>query len=203
MLFRKISLNTCSQLLRVPIDQYAAPLASPAAHISAQNFEPHGNAGEERTSYATGKGWVTAKAGRPDINRAGNSRMQQYSSCEKIRTHPPSLTAVLRALAEGRIPWAFWPPGADPSGFEAGKGIWISDGEVQDDDGKTEDEATDKDDKYADESSHDDLEDSEEEGSESEKESEPELSAGVKSAGRFNLLQGGDDIDEGEEESSE
>ena len=33
---------------------------------------------------------------------------------------------VLRALAEGRVRWAFWPPGTDPSKFsETGDGIWI------------------------------------------------------------------------------
>lgn len=30
-------------------------------------------------SYATLKGWVTAKAGRPDINRAGNASEYIYS----------------------------------------------------------------------------------------------------------------------------
>jgi len=65
------------------------------------------------TAYALKKGWVTAKAGRPDVNRAGN--------------------AILRALAEGRIRWAFWPPGADLFTHEVehqnvqqpGTGIWI------------------------------------------------------------------------------
>ncbi|EPQ60439.1 hypothetical protein GLOTRDRAFT_11706, partial [Gloeophyllum trabeum ATCC 11539] len=42
------------------------------------------------TAYANYKGWVTAKAGRPDVMRAGN--------------------AILRLLAEGRIRWAFLPP---------------------------------------------------------------------------------------------
>nr|VWO94319.1 N/A [Ganoderma boninense] len=71
------------------------------------------------TAYATKKGWVTAKAGRPDVNRAGN--------------------AILRALAEGRIRWAFWPPGTDPQtiaghcqgavdGPGDGVGIWIAHG---------------------------------------------------------------------------
>jgi hypothetical protein len=30
------------------------------------------------TAYATDKGWVTAKAGRPDVNRAGNASTSQY-----------------------------------------------------------------------------------------------------------------------------
>jgi len=35
---------------------------------------------------------------------------------------------VLRALAEGRIPWAFWPPGTPPefTGSEPGMGISLA-----------------------------------------------------------------------------
>jgi len=62
------------------------------------------------TAYATKKGWVTAQAGRPDVHRAGN--------------------AILRALAEGRIRWAFWPPGTPTEVVSAhqeeGCGIWIA-----------------------------------------------------------------------------
>ncbi|TFY70544.1 hypothetical protein EVG20_g2451 [Dentipellis fragilis] len=59
------------------------------------------------TAYADKKGWVTAKAGRPDVNRAGN--------------------AILRMLAEGRIKWAFWPPDTEPAVVEdtTSRGIWI------------------------------------------------------------------------------
>lgn len=62
------------------------------------------------TAYADAKGWVTAKAGRPDVHRAGN--------------------ALLRALAEGKISWAFWPPDTPQETLsselnEAGLGIWI------------------------------------------------------------------------------
>ncbi|KAH0838031.1 hypothetical protein J3R83DRAFT_6271 [Lanmaoa asiatica] len=60
------------------------------------------------TAYAEKKGWVTAKAGRPDIHRAGN--------------------AILRLVAEGKIPWGFWPPGSSVSG---GDGIWLKDGVQQ------------------------------------------------------------------------
>ncbi|KDQ31093.1 hypothetical protein PLEOSDRAFT_1036089 [Pleurotus ostreatus PC15] len=58
-------------------------------------------------AYAGSKGWVTAKAGRPDMNRAGND--------------------ILRALVEGRIAWAFWPPGTDITvvGDNNGNGIWL------------------------------------------------------------------------------
>ncbi|KAI0308134.1 hypothetical protein B0F90DRAFT_1621823 [Multifurca ochricompacta] len=62
------------------------------------------------TAYAEKRGWVTAKAGRPDVNRAGN--------------------AILRLLAEGKIKWAFWPPEYDESQLpdadaNPGYGIWI------------------------------------------------------------------------------
>ncbi|OCH94706.1 P-loop containing nucleoside triphosphate hydrolase protein [Obba rivulosa] len=62
------------------------------------------------TAYAEKKCWVTAQAGRPDVNRAGN--------------------AILRALAEGRVRWAFWPPGTPlevvSAHQEDGCGIWIA-----------------------------------------------------------------------------
>ena len=59
----------------------------------------------------------TAKAGRPDTNRAAN--------------------VVMRALAEGRIKWAFRPPPADgaATGDEATEeGIWLRDGADHDHD---------------------------------------------------------------------
>ncbi|KAF5388525.1 hypothetical protein D9757_004670 [Collybiopsis confluens] len=62
-------------------------------------------------SYAQKKGWLTAKAGRPDYSRAGN--------------------AILRGLTEGRIPWASWPRGTPLGKIESemGKvpdhGLWI------------------------------------------------------------------------------
>jgi len=60
------------------------------------------------TAYADKKGWVTAKAGRPDVNRAGN--------------------AILRMVAEGKVRWAFWPPNSNPDAIQRptdGNGIWI------------------------------------------------------------------------------
>jgi hypothetical protein len=58
------------------------------------------------TAYAERNGWVTAKAGRPDVMRAGN--------------------AVLRALAEGRVGWGFWPEGSILGhGDDEDCGIWI------------------------------------------------------------------------------
>ncbi|KAI9460512.1 P-loop containing nucleoside triphosphate hydrolase protein [Lactarius psammicola] len=74
------------------------------------------------TAYAKRRGWVTAKAGRPDVNRAGN--------------------AILRLLAEGKIKWAFWPPGYNESlipDANAGYGIWVPSG-VEDPDPDPDDE---------------------------------------------------------------
>ncbi|KAG1754877.1 P-loop containing nucleoside triphosphate hydrolase protein [Suillus paluster] len=64
-------------------------------------------------AYANKKGWVTAKAGRPDIHRAGN--------------------AILRLVAEGKISWAFWPPGTDLTAVRSsgGNGIWLTRGAVE------------------------------------------------------------------------
>jgi hypothetical protein len=79
------------------------------------------------TSYAIKKGWITAKAGRPDINRAGNASMLCNLLSESCRSDCRYL--VLRALAEGKIRWAFWPP--EKTGQEADQGIWIE-GDVED-----------------------------------------------------------------------
>jgi len=57
------------------------------------------------TAFAHKNGWFTAKAGRPDVNRAGN--------------------AILRAVAENKLRWAFWPPGYIPTRTKT-KGIWIT-----------------------------------------------------------------------------
>jgi hypothetical protein len=62
------------------------------------------------TAYADKKGWVTAKAGRSDVMRAGN--------------------ALLRSVAEGRVGWGFWPPGSGAKVIEwemqeVGTGVWI------------------------------------------------------------------------------
>ncbi|KAF5352402.1 hypothetical protein D9756_005949 [Leucocoprinus leucothites] len=61
-------------------------------------------------AFADTKGWFTAKAGRPDIHRAGN--------------------AILRALAEGRLSWAFWPSNTSldlvrKENPEPDAGIWV------------------------------------------------------------------------------
>ncbi|KAG1885485.1 P-loop containing nucleoside triphosphate hydrolase protein [Suillus subluteus] len=74
---------------------------------SLKDNKTHWTATEIMTAYANKKGWVTAKAGRPDIHRAGN--------------------AMLRLVAEGKIAWAFWPPGTDLTtvGSSGGNGIWL------------------------------------------------------------------------------
>jgi len=82
----------------------------PRDRDQSEKPKPAWTAMDVLTAYANAKSLVTARAGRPDVNRAGN--------------------AVLRALAEGRVRWAFWPPGTDPSMLsEAGDGIWISSGD--------------------------------------------------------------------------
>ncbi|KDQ63256.1 hypothetical protein JAAARDRAFT_188849 [Jaapia argillacea MUCL 33604] len=118
------------------------------------------------TAYANQKGWVTAKAGRPDIMRAGN--------------------AILRALAEGKIRWAFWPPGTDGDDIERnappGAGIGLVDprGAVEEEESE---ESTD---------------------SEEEKEAEIEAETGQKSARRVRWdTPGRLEIDTSEEEEEE
>jgi len=78
---------------------------------------------------ANSRGWVTAKAGRPDIYRAGNASMG-IKFMESV-TSTDCLSSVLRALAEGRLSWAFWPPGTSSDlvakeSLETNGGIWIS-----------------------------------------------------------------------------
>lgn len=46
---------------------------------------------------------MTAKSARPDANRAADGMM--------------------RALAEGRVRWGFWPPGTTPQ--REGQGLWL------------------------------------------------------------------------------
>ncbi|KZT75054.1 P-loop containing nucleoside triphosphate hydrolase protein [Daedalea quercina L-15889] len=87
------------------------------------------------TAYALRKGWVTAKAGRPDVGRAGNASelVLSFRVCGRGADAFVGCATVLRALAEGRIRWAFWPPGTDPRVVEEQQGgvdaagIWIPD----------------------------------------------------------------------------
>ncbi|KAF7307090.1 G domain-containing protein [Mycena indigotica] len=72
--------------------------------------------------YAEAKGWLTAKSGRPDIHRAGN--------------------AILRAIAEGRISWAFLPPEHVDGEFDdEGTGIWLHPDETISSEDESEEEA--------------------------------------------------------------
>ncbi|TRM66076.1 hypothetical protein BD626DRAFT_397642 [Schizophyllum amplum] len=77
------------------------------------------------TAYAEKKGWLTAKAGRPDVHRAGN--------------------AILRMVAEGRIRWGYWPPGTDEGKIRGtagadGVGIWIPGLDAMDDEESEEED---------------------------------------------------------------
>ncbi|KAF6766670.1 GTPase [Ephemerocybe angulata] len=133
------------------------------------------------TVYATTKGWVTAKAGRPDIHRAGN--------------------AMLRSLAEGRVSWGFWPPGTESEHCGAdGAGVWISDREFVDSDTESEQEPEDEESGTGADSDSD-ATDGEESESEEEEESNEEDEGGQNvGIGRFGALA----IDLGEEsEASE
>ncbi|KAF8899038.1 hypothetical protein BD779DRAFT_1666780 [Infundibulicybe gibba] len=116
------------------------------------------------TAYANAKGWVTAKAGRPDVHRAGN--------------------AILRGLAEGRVGWAFWPPGTEVErvieGDMEGVGVWLPHAEIVDEESlESEEEADDG--KEA-------QEESEEEENEEEEEEEEDEEIQAPGVGRFGAL---------------
>ncbi|KAJ7103475.1 hypothetical protein B0H15DRAFT_936078 [Mycena belliarum] len=132
------------------------------------------------TGYADAKGWVTAKAGRSDIHRAGN--------------------AMLRSLAEGRVGWAFWPPNMETTeDAQDGMGIWIP--RAEDEEGSSEDEESEEDEraKIADSES---LEESDDEG---ESASELDAASLRVGAGRFGALQNVEEVessDHSEEEAN-
>ena len=133
------------------------------------------------TQFAVKKGWVTAQAGRPDINRAGNW--------------------ILRALAEGRIKWAFWPPGTPVSVIQAhqaeGEGIWIRnvDGEGENYEEDEYDSAGEGHEEHSDDEhsgdsedeSEDDEDEDEDEDDEEDEDEEDEPAVHVTSS-RFNAL---------------
>ncbi|KAF8167611.1 hypothetical protein B0H34DRAFT_23959 [Crassisporium funariophilum] len=121
------------------------------------------------TAHADAKGWVTAKAGRPDVHRAGN--------------------AILRALAEGRIGWAFWPPGTSvevvaAEGGEA-PGIWVPQGDSLDADAESEDDQEEGHDTPSD---HSENSGSEEEEEEEEDDVQDGASPKTATFGRFGAL---------------
>jgi hypothetical protein len=69
---------------------------------------------------------VTAKAGRPDTNRAGNESKYYNHFAEQSAK---SSTPVLRTVVEGRIPWRFLPVTYDLAGEselqDDSNGIWL------------------------------------------------------------------------------
>ena len=52
----------------------------PKAQVQSEKLEPAWTAMDVLIAYAGAKGWVTAKAGRPDINRAGNAGVYIFQS---------------------------------------------------------------------------------------------------------------------------
>ncbi|KAH9942929.1 P-loop containing nucleoside triphosphate hydrolase protein [Amylocystis lapponica] len=104
--------------------------------------EPAWTAMDVLVAYAHKKGWLTAMAGRPDVHRAGNAstslRLRLPPLSARRSPHVPR--AVLLALAEGRVRWAFWPPGTDAqtvrgAQHEEGAGIWMPRAAGGDEDG--------------------------------------------------------------------
>ncbi|KAJ7161420.1 hypothetical protein C8R43DRAFT_1176109, partial [Mycena crocata] len=134
------------------------------------------------TGYADAKGWVTAQAGRPDVHRAGN--------------------AILRALAEGRVAWAFWPPDmevdliADEN--SDGMGIWIP--RVSEDDGASSAEESEEEEEVPVEEEAAQSEEETPEESNDESASESSSAALQIGAGRFGALQDIADVGSSEEE---
>ncbi|KAF9469864.1 hypothetical protein BDZ94DRAFT_1151537 [Collybia nuda] len=104
-------------------------------------------------AYANIRGWVTAKAGRPDIHRAGNASMTNIFA---ILTY----STVLRSLAEGKVGWAFWPPHTDTRVItlhgERGAGIWIphTNSVDEESEGESEDESDSEEDRDSDSKSN-------------------------------------------------
>jgi len=153
------------------------------------------------TAYADKKGWVTAKAGRPDVHRAGNA--SKYWFTFRLHYLDVSFFLVLRALAEGRISWAFWPPGtplehiASLAGSE-GHGIWIPHDDSVEHDG-TESESDVEEQQVAFDSEEEEIEISEDEFDEDD--SDLVGNAHVVGLGRFGALSlSGNDADEEPEE---
>lgn len=110
-----------------------------------------------------------------------------------------SMTQVLRMIAEGRVRWAFWPPGTDPKDLNgaAGTGIWIPhddndtwderESEEEEDDGKLRHPAS----------------DSGEEGSDDESEEHDEELTTTAVGSRFGALHISSDTTEDEEDGED
>lgn len=160
------------------------------------------------TAHALRKGWVTAKAGRPDVNRAGNASTFGPVHATWLRTHSflqiTVYDLVLRTVAENRVRWAFWPPDVFPKQTRT-KGIWILEaqsGVPEDQQTPYEDSEDDFDSEEGSESDDDTkgkrslVEQDIDEVTEGEEEDEPT----VKTSSRFGLLAVGSGEDESEEE---
>jgi nucleosome binding factor SPN SPT16 subunit len=109
---------------------------------------------------------------------------------------------VLRILAEGRVKWAFWPPGYQVRSGDTNQGIWLNSGAV------AEDEDEDEEDEESEEESEeeDEAEQGIEDGSETEDNGEEESEEGPMSigiaagGGRFGVLALADDGEPDEDE---
>ncbi|KAI0720002.1 hypothetical protein C8T65DRAFT_23388 [Cerioporus squamosus] len=64
-------------------------------HHQQQQKAPVWTAMDILTAYANKKGWVTAKAGRPDVNRAGNASACALISSLQTTAHYPSIVVIL------------------------------------------------------------------------------------------------------------
>ncbi|OCF54772.1 hypothetical protein L486_07908 [Kwoniella mangroviensis CBS 10435] len=175
---------------------YRDPKLAEAERIKREEEESKEKwtAGKIMEGRAFDRGYLSAKSGRPDINRAANG--------------------IMRLLADGKIRWGFYPPGT--TGRE-GKGIWLgSEAEDQDinvyDVEKVDphrDQAT-SEEEYYDEEDLDDSEElselEEENDEEEEQEKEEKVGKSDKIVGRiggfFDAL-GIDDDDEEDEEDEE
>jgi hypothetical protein len=154
---------------------------------------------EVLTGYADAKGWVTAKAGRSDVHRAGNASAFCFCFCFVFCVDGTSfIQIVMRALAEGRVAWAFWPPDTDvdltSDETDDGMGIWIprtAEGGAMSVEEESEAEEEERS-KSGEESQEDGPKESEEEEEEEEEDEEGEeepKSTGIRvGAGRFGAL---------------
>jgi len=116
-----------------------------------------------------------------------------------------TLSKVLRALAEGRIGWAFWPPDTPLQQVAAGgdgqQGLWIPRGDAIDEDTDHQSEGEDEDHEHdqssesgEDEDTHEDDEEASDDGVDG---------TTVASAGRFGALavnDGGNDSEDSDKE---
>ena len=101
-------------------------------------------------------------------------------------------------MAEGRVRWAFWPPGTDPSVLsEAGDGIWIPGG---DDAAGPDSESDGEEGVEQDRASESDEEGSQADGSPDEEEEEEAESNEASFGGRFGALALEDAVTESTEE---